>query len=102
MIYGQYRVPFANGGSILLRGEYNHRSRQYFTPANVTAQSQPGYGLINANIGYTSPDKRWQIVLYGRNLADKEYVTTTASFTAAISGRVGEPRTFGAKAIFQY
>lgn len=102
MVYGQYRAELANGASILLRGEYTHRSRQYFTPANVAAQSQAGYGLLNANLGYTSPSRRWQVVIYGRNLADTQYVTTTASFPSAISGRVGEPRTFGVKATFQY
>ncbi len=40
--------------------------------------------------------------VFGRNLTDTEYVTTTATFTGVVSGRVGEPRTFGVRLIAEY
>jgi iron complex outermembrane receptor protein len=42
------------------------------------------------------------LILFGRNLADKEYVTSTASFASGIVGRVGEPRTYGIRAVVRY
>lgn len=43
---------------------------------------QSGYALWDASIVYTAPDDRWSIGLYGRNLTDKEYITSGYSFIA--------------------
>lgn len=99
--YGQYEFELA-GGSVTLRGEYDYKSRQYFTPDNSAVQSQGAYRLINASIGYAPNGGRWQAILFGRNLGDTQYVTTTASFPGPISGRVGEPRTYGVRLIYEY
>ncbi|PZQ94937.1 MAG: TonB-dependent receptor [Cereibacter sphaeroides] len=90
------------GGSVFARGEYSYRTRQYFTAVNGGLDQQAGYSLINASVGYTLPGDNIQILLFGRNLADKEYVTSTASFASGIVGRVGEPRTYGVRLVFKY
>jgi iron complex outermembrane receptor protein len=35
---------------------------------------QPGYGLFNGNVGIGSPDGRWRLGLFARNLFDQHYV----------------------------
>jgi iron complex outermembrane receptor protein len=100
-LYAQADVPVGDG-AFFARGEYSHRTRQYFTAINGGLDQQAGYGLINASIGYTLPGDHIQFLLFGRNLADKEYVTSTASFASGIVGRVGEPRTYGIRAVFKY
>jgi len=96
------RQDMGNTGSMFVRGEYSWRSRQFFTAVNAAPETQASYDLINASIGYTSPDGRWQAIVYGRNLANEEYITSSGSFTARPAGRVGEPRTYGLRLAFTY
>lgn len=90
------------GGAVFARGEYSYRSKQFFTPSNSSLDVQAGYGLINASIGYTAPGGRVQLILLTRNLADAEYVTSTAGFPPGTVGRVGEPRTYALRAVARY
>jgi iron complex outermembrane receptor protein len=49
-----------------------------FTTATHDPNSQiPAYGLINASIGIGSPDERWRLTLWARNLADKRFLAST-------------------------
>jgi iron complex outermembrane receptor protein len=100
-IYSQVDAPLG-AGTVFARGEYSHRTRQFFTAANLGLDTQAGYSLVNASIGYRFAGDRFQLIVFGRNLADKEYVTSTASFASGIVGRVGEPRTYGVRLIVGY
>lgn len=100
-LYSQVDVPLGSG-SAFARAEYSYRTRQFFTASNSGLDVQSGYGLINASAGYTFPGDRFQLIAFARNLTDKEYVTSTASFGAGILGRVGEPRTYGLRAVVRY
>ena len=101
-LFGQYDFSVGNAGDVFIRGEYSWRSRQYFTVVNDDIQTQGSYELLNASIGFTTADERWQIIAYGRNLTDEEYIVSSGSFTARPAGRVGEPRTYGLRVAFQY
>ena len=101
-IGAQYDFPLA-GGTSYIGADYKWQDDLYFSPANdgvgmVTGypEQQKAYGLLNARIGWTSDDGRYGIAIVGRNLLDKNYVLSTASYTAAISGRPGTPRTVDA------
>jgi iron complex outermembrane receptor protein len=100
-LWGQLDAKFA-GGELFARGEYSHRTRQFFTAQNAGLDTQAPYGLINASIGYSLPGDHLQIIAFGRNLSDEAYVTSTASFASGIVGRVGEPRTYGLRLIARY
>lgn len=101
-LFGQYTFNLGEQGSVFVRGEYSWRSRQFFTAVNAFPETQGSYDLINASLGYASPDGHWQVILYGRNLANEEYITSSGSFTARPAGRVGEPRTYGLRFAFTY
>jgi iron complex outermembrane receptor protein len=85
------------GGALSGRIEASYRSRQYFTPANGGLDQQAPYALVNASLSYALPRTGVRLSLFARNLTDAAYLTTTAGYGAAISGRVGEPRTIGAR-----
>lgn len=89
-------------GAIFARGEYNYRSRQFFTAENAGLDTQAAYALLNASVGYTFPGDKFELMAFGRNLTDREYVTSTASFAAGRVGRVGEPRTYGIRAVVKF
>jgi iron complex outermembrane receptor protein len=98
----QYDVPFASGANVSLRGEAFFQSRTYFVATNDPAQSQAPYALVNASLVYTTPDGRWDVGLYSKNLTNRQYVTATATISPVISARPGDPRTFGVRASFRY
>ena len=101
-LYGQYDFRILAYGVMFVRGEWSWHDRKYFTPDNSDLQSQSAYGLLNASIGYSFPDGHLQLLAYGRNLTDRQYITNTATFPAEPAGQVGFPRTFGLKIAYTY
>ena len=98
----QYDAPVA-GGTGYIGADYKWQDDLYFSPANDGVggmrgylEQQKAYGLLNARVGWTSGDGRYGLAIVGRNLTNKDYILSTASYTAAISGRPGTPRTVDA------
>jgi iron complex outermembrane receptor protein len=54
-----------------------------------------GYGLLNGSIGLYSIGGRWEVSVWGRNLADKFYYTNTAQALDTVYAYAGMPRTYG-------
>lgn len=99
MLGAQYSFEAA-GGTAFLGADYKWQDRIYFSPANDGVngvsgylEQQGSYGLLNGRLGWTSSDGRYGVTLVGRNLLNQNYIVSTASYTAAISGRPGTPRT---------
>ncbi|RIK93919.1 MAG: TonB-dependent receptor [Proteobacteria bacterium] len=101
-LFAQYTHDLGDMGSLSLRGEYAWKGRQFFTVVNDNIQTSPSYELVNASISYTSPDERWQVILYGRNLTNDQYLISAGGFTAVPSGTPGDPRTYGLRLAFTY
>lgn len=81
---------------VYVGADYSYRSN-YFTTANLSRYSQiPGYALLNARIGVRSLDGVVDIQVWARNLTDKlYYLSLSAATTGAITGTLGDPRTYG-------
>jgi iron complex outermembrane receptor protein len=101
-VYGQYRLLVMSHGSMFVRGEWGWRARQYFTPDNNNILSQGAYGLLNSSLGYDSQDGHWQAVVYGQNLTNRQYITSTGTFSVVAAGKVGAPRTYGVNVSYTY
>jgi len=89
----EYTRPLQVGGELSVRGDWTHNSRSRFP-----GFYQTGYGLFNAGARYVTEDGRWSVAVFGRNLADEEYVTGCGNFGATANGgacSVGDPRTYG-------
>ena len=88
------------------RGEYQYTSETFFNPSNIPIMSQPAYSLTNASLGYNSPGGHWQAVLWGKNLADKQYVLNVAvggqAYSPHVTAPIGAPRTFGLRLNYTY
>jgi len=98
----QYDLPLSRGDELSLRGEVFYQSRAFFIATNDPAQSQAPHAFLNSSLTYTLPGGKWDIGLFGKNLANKQYVTATATISPVVSGRPGDPRTFGIRASFRY
>ncbi len=68
----QLDIPLG-GGDLQFRADYSYRSGYYGQISNHPEERQDGYGLLNAQIQYRSPNDRWRLAIYGINLADEEY-----------------------------
>ena len=69
-----WTIPLASGDSLYVRPSYSYRSQVYFEDENQPGIEQDGYGLVNLRAGWRFAD-RWEVAVWGNNLADKEYLT---------------------------
>jgi iron complex outermembrane receptor protein len=95
-------------GTLSYRVEYFWQDKSYFTAFNEDTSSQGAYGIWNARINFTPLDESWELQLYGENLGDKAYSTSSREFPAAgpggigVTKDIGTPRTFGARLTYNF
>jgi iron complex outermembrane receptor protein len=102
---GSYTFPSFFAGSMSVGADYAFRSKVHFGIENNNTTAQGNFALANARIGWQSADGRKEIVLWGKNLADREYKSYALDFTDTIGhtiGYWGAPRTFGIETTFRY
>src|SRR5262249_44830792 len=99
---GQYGYDLPNAARIVLRADYSYVGSRYSDALNDPFRLRPSYWLTNARIGYVAPRERWQLFLWGNNVANHRYATSVDvdQFAADQSNPVklityGRPRTFG-------
>jgi iron complex outermembrane receptor protein len=90
-----YQLATGGAGTASVRSDISWQSRVFFTPVN-DIETQRAYGLLHLRAGFEPQNRRWEIAVYVRNLANQEYITGTANVQAtAITGRPGDPRHWG-------
>jgi iron complex outermembrane receptor protein len=87
------------GLELYANADWSHRS-SYNTSSSNSAWAQiPAYGLANARIGIRTDDGLFDLSLWAKNLFDEGYFTSLMpANTGAVTGQLGEPRTFGVTA----
>ncbi len=73
---------------IITRGEWMYVGKKYFDLANTI--DQPSYSLLNARLGMAVAG--FEVMFWGRNLADKRYIDYAYDFGAA---HLGNPKNYG-------
>jgi iron complex outermembrane receptor protein len=101
LLSAQKDFELPGGDELYVRGEYNYTSVTYYEVSNSPLASRPAYSLYNAQIGYNLAGGHWQMALWGRNLADEQYVNYINPGTG-ITASVGVPRTFGVRLNYTY
>ncbi|HEY5367720.1 MAG TPA: TonB-dependent receptor [Hanamia sp.] len=91
MLAAQYSISVGSKKNVQLfvRGEWRYLGKQYFDLANSIDQS--AYSLINTRFGVNL--KNISISLWGRNMADQNYISYAYDFGAV---HLGDPKTYGA------
>ena len=93
-----YEWSVGGGGSIMLQADAVYSDDIFFSNNNQALVSQKAYWLTGARIEYASPDERWDLSVWARNLADEKY--SVGGFDFSFFGTVfqfaGDPRTVGA------
>ncbi|QDK33629.1 TonB-dependent receptor [Sphingomonas sp. IC081] len=74
-----YDTP-VGGGDLLLSTTVSYRSKVHQFEFPNPYLDQKGYALWDASIVYTAPDGRWSLGVHGKNILDKEYITSGYSY----------------------
>jgi iron complex outermembrane receptor protein len=102
-------------GSLLARAGYDWRG---FTKVAATFESptdQPGYGLLNGGLAFTTTSKSWRFSIDGKNLTNRYYrvagydfgpppIGPANSFIGGVSqiGYYGPPRTYSGTVTYHF
>lgn len=106
----QYSLPIEGNAQILdgwltPRFEWYYQSRVHLNGPEIAASKQSGYNLLNARLSYDLWDDRAQVALWGKNLADQEYIlfsTPTVSTFGTVVNYSGLPRTWGGEISYRF
>ena len=105
-ISADWTPRLASGVELVIRAEYVYSSNVFFTPFNDPDLQTGNVGLFNASIGLTSSDGKWSASVFGRNLADKEYlahgIDALATNFDLKTGQLAAPRQYGITASRRY
>ena len=87
-----YHIPVSFGG-LVLAGNYYYNSGYFSEPENRLYQGS--YGVIDASLAWTSMDSRYDVRLWGKNLADKVYASQLATLDQGDTRVAAPGRTVG-------
>jgi iron complex outermembrane recepter protein len=97
---GEFTQPVEWGslaGDFFLRADFSVRSGSYGDSSDSQYTWLGGYGIVNASLGIRQSGP-WEMLVWARNLTDKNYlqtVTVQAGNSGLVVGSPGEPRMFG-------
>ena len=98
----QYELD-VEGWGVLGRVDYTNQSRMYFEASNIPTQKQEGYINVDARVSLTSPDRRWEMAVWGKNLTDELVATYATPFAPYRQVLVpySPPRTYGVTLVWK-
>lgn len=108
-VNASYRFEFEDGSSLLPTVSYYWRDKFYDTIFNATTEEAPSQEQADARVTWRSPNERFAVIGWVRNLFDAEQTTSVASqtFRTADNGRYQTfsytpPRMWGVDLQFHY
>lgn len=96
---GTYTIP-TKLGDFTANATLHHNSGFFWEPDNRFAQ--PKYDLLNANLGWASPDNRYTLKVYARNILDRYYYSYFAEASGRDAGAPEMPRNYGVEFGFNF
>jgi iron complex outermembrane receptor protein len=103
--FEHHRTVNVLGGEaeLYLGADANYRSAFSNEATNTIYGRLPSRTLVNARLGLRATANGWDAYLWGKNLGDVDFYTSTIPSPAGyISGFRGEPRTYGATLRLRY
>lgn len=98
-VFADHTVDLGTSGTIDLSADLNFQDEVFFTEFNNRDARQEAFAMANASVTYRSPDERWSVAVWGKNIFDK-YALANTIVTAPLYGFVSvgslrPPRTYG-------
>jgi iron complex outermembrane receptor protein len=94
-----YRTPLA-GGEFDAAGNIYWSDNFYFDALNRL--EQPAYTLVNGSLGWTFPNGRTRVGLWGENLTDEVYALVLTSSANADWVNYARPRSYGVELSYRF
>ena len=101
----QYDTDVADFGRIVARFDASWSDKYYSDvwnakPFYFDGMVQKAYWVLGARLGWTSPDERYGLEVFGDNLTNERYsvdhqLVNLPPSLATVSGQLGTPRTYG-------
>lgn len=88
-------VPLNNGSELRVNVDGNYVSSIFLFPDNAPQNRVKGYGLLNSRLAWSSPNGRFEVAIWGKNLTNKSYITAIAPVITQDQLNFNEPRTYG-------
>ena len=96
-----YNLPLSNGGSMTFNARYVWVDELYTDVSNTSLRED--VGLLNASIGYESPDGQFRISVYGKNITDEIYADSRTIVPPLFDTRaVNAPERYGIELGWQF
>jgi iron complex outermembrane receptor protein len=73
----------------------NYVSSIFLFPDNAPQNRVGSYGLLNSRLAWASPDDRYEVALWGKNLTNTSFITSIAPVITQDQLNYNEPRTYG-------
>lgn len=95
---GEYDHTLGDGLNGYVGGDVSYHSRYYSSADDSIYGLVPGATIANFRIGIRPDEEKWNVELWARNAFDAHYYQTigkVAFNSGALSGLLGDPRTYG-------
>lgn len=92
----RYDLSFTGGARLSIGTDLSYRDTVYPTVSSSEILAQDSYTLWSANLQYISADEHWEVLLSGKNLTDREYITHGFDLSDSLGYQLayyGAPRT---------
>lgn len=99
-IAARYQQP-TNHGTYDFRLEFSHMDRQSTDYLNDLTRID-AHDLLDARIAWTSPSENLEVALWGKNLAEEDYISHSYVIGPGVIGVWGAPRTYGLTATWSF
>ena len=95
-----YSWQLASGGSMNVNFNYSYTDDQRgeLEPYAI----QPEFDLIDLRVAWTSSDEQYEVAVWGKNLADEEWVNHLYTIAGQVIGVYGYPRYYGVSVTWNY
>jgi iron complex outermembrane receptor protein len=93
----QYNVgiQYTADSGFFARVEYRFQDEYFDDPANLNVHKHESNGLLDAGIGMSFAEGRWEVELWGKNITDELYTTHNIPFLGDRFVLWGAPATYG-------
>lgn len=104
---GSWNKKLSGGSTLNVRGEYVYRDARTYASDLDPGTRDGSYTLFNASITWRNPADNIGLTLWGRNLADSDYLTNIVSNSDGIQSaglrvEVGQERSYGVRASYSF